>query len=534
MASTYSTLKFELIGTGEQSGTWGNTTNTNLGTAIQEAITGSADVTFASGTVTLTLTDTNATQTARNLRLNLTGTSGGAQNLIVPAIEKFYLVNNGVADAITVKNSTGTGIAVPTGKAMLLFNNGTNVVDAVTHMSSLTLTTALAIAQGGTGATTADTALDNLGGTTVGKGVFKAATAAAAQQAMDTEVGVDVQAYDADLTALGGLAKTDGNIIVGNGTTWVAESGATARTSLGLGSIATQDSSAVTITGGSITGITDLAVADGGTGQGSYTDGQLLIGNTTGNTLTKATITAGTGISVTNGSGAITIAASGGGGLTNYVVLTSGTSYAFPASTTTAKVTVCGGGGGGGRGVTSNGTSGGHGGQGGAGIKFMTFPGGTTANYSIGAGGAGVPSVTNNFSTPNATSGGTTSFNAAATTVSATGGVGGGSGGTNSYWTKAGAPGAPSGHDWRVYPTIGSQNYTNGFTSASITGPDSDPHPIGFGWPGNTSKGANNFTANPGTGYGVGGGSGGAGNNNTGVPTGSGAAGRQGCIILEF
>ena len=348
MASTYSTLKFELIGTGEQSGVWGNTTNTNLGTAIQEAITGSADVTFASGTVTLTLTDTNATQTARNLRLNLTGTSGGAQNLIVPAIEKFYLVNNGVADAITVKNSTGTGIAVPTGKAMLLFNNGTNVVDAVTHMSSLTLTTALAIAQGGTGATTADTALDNLGGTTVGKGVFKAATAAAAQQAMDTEVGVDVQAYDADLTALGGLAKTDGNIIVGNGTTWVAESGATARTSLGLGSIATQDSGSVSITGGSITGITDLAVADGGTGQGSYTDGQLLIGNTTGNTLAKATITAGTGISVTNGSGAITIASTASGGALQNQLFTAPGTWTYPGTAMDVKVYIVGGGGGGG------------------------------------------------------------------------------------------------------------------------------------------------------------------------------------------
>jgi trimeric autotransporter adhesin len=137
MASTYSPLKIELIGTGDQSGTWGTTTNTNLGTALEEAITGSADVTFASGTVTLTLTDTNATQTARNLRLNLTGTSGGAQNLIVPAIEKLYLVNNGCADAITVKNSTGTGIAVPAGKTMFVFNNGTNVVDAVTYLTSL-------------------------------------------------------------------------------------------------------------------------------------------------------------------------------------------------------------------------------------------------------------------------------------------------------------------------------------------------------------------------------------------------------------
>jgi hypothetical protein len=142
MASTYSDLKFELIGTGEQSGTWGTTTNTNIGTAIQEAITGSADVTFASGNVTLTLTNTNATQTARNLRLNLTGTTGGARNLIVPTIEKFYLVNNGCADAITVKNSTGTGVAVPAGKAMLVFNNGTNVVEGITYITALQTSTA--------------------------------------------------------------------------------------------------------------------------------------------------------------------------------------------------------------------------------------------------------------------------------------------------------------------------------------------------------------------------------------------------------
>jgi hypothetical protein len=147
MASTYSSLKIQLMGTGENSGTWGNITNVNLGTAIEEAITGSADVTFASGTVTLTLTDTNSSQAARNLRLNLTGTSGGAQNLIVPAIEKVYIVNNGCADTITVKNAGGTGIAVPAGKTMYVYNNGTNVVDAVTHLSSLTLGTPLANSQ---------------------------------------------------------------------------------------------------------------------------------------------------------------------------------------------------------------------------------------------------------------------------------------------------------------------------------------------------------------------------------------------------
>ena len=155
MASTYSSLKIQLMATGENSGTWGNVTNDNLGVALEEAIVGSADVTFASGTVTLTLTNTNASQTARNLRLNLVGTSGGAQNLIVPAIEKVYIINNGCADTITVKNTTGTGIAVPAGKTMYVYNDGTNVVDAVTHLTSLTLATPLPVASGGTGSNTA-------------------------------------------------------------------------------------------------------------------------------------------------------------------------------------------------------------------------------------------------------------------------------------------------------------------------------------------------------------------------------------------
>jgi hypothetical protein len=151
MASTYSDLKIELIGTGEQTGTWGTTTNNNFSIAIGEAITGSADVAFSSADVTVTLTDTNAAQTARNLRLNLTGTSGGARQLILGSgcqIEKLYLINNGLADAVTVKNTSGTGISVPAGKSMFVFNNGTNVVDAITYLTSLT--TPLATITGGT------------------------------------------------------------------------------------------------------------------------------------------------------------------------------------------------------------------------------------------------------------------------------------------------------------------------------------------------------------------------------------------------
>ena len=157
MASTYSDLKIELIGTGEQTGTWGTTTNNNFSIALSEAITGSADVAFSSADVTITLTDTNASQTARNLRLNLTGTSGGARQLILGSgcqIEKLYLINNGLADAVTVKNTSGTGIAVAAGKSMFVYNNGTNVVDAVTYLTSLTLGTALPVASGGSGAAT--------------------------------------------------------------------------------------------------------------------------------------------------------------------------------------------------------------------------------------------------------------------------------------------------------------------------------------------------------------------------------------------
>ena len=151
MASTYSDLKIELIGTGEQTGTWGATTNNNFSVAIGEAITGSADVAFSSADVTVTLTDTNAAQTARNLRLNLTGTSGGARQLILGSgcqIEKLYLINNGLADAVTVKNTSGTGISVPAGKSMFVFNNGTIVVDAITYLTSLA--TPLATITGGT------------------------------------------------------------------------------------------------------------------------------------------------------------------------------------------------------------------------------------------------------------------------------------------------------------------------------------------------------------------------------------------------
>ena len=185
MASTYSTnLKIELIGTGEQAGVWGVTTNSNLGTALEQAIVGKADVTMSSTTVTLTLTNSNAAQDARAIYLNLTGSPGGAADLEVPAIQKPYIVKNGADAVVTVKVSGQTGVAVPVGKTMWLYNDGTDVTNAITNLASGTtlngavirsgsvdltseVTGTLPVANGGTGITSFGTGV----GTALGQNV---------------------------------------------------------------------------------------------------------------------------------------------------------------------------------------------------------------------------------------------------------------------------------------------------------------------------------------------------------------------------
>ena len=147
MASTYSALKVELLETGANSGTWGTLTNVNLGDAILgEAITGSATVNFPTDAdVTVTLTDSSTSQSARNLRLNITESStgvGSVRNLILGSgcqIEKFYLIRNNGTGVKTIKNTSGTGVAVAAGKATLVYNDGTNVVDVLNSFSSAIL-----------------------------------------------------------------------------------------------------------------------------------------------------------------------------------------------------------------------------------------------------------------------------------------------------------------------------------------------------------------------------------------------------------
>ena len=112
--------------------------------------------------------------------------------------------------------------------------DGKTLTNVTISSGAITGITDLAIADGGTGASSASAARNNLG----------------------LAIGTDVQAYDPQLADIAGLTPTDNNFIVGNGTNFVTESGSTARTSLGLGTIATQDANNVSITGGSISGVT--------------------------------------------------------------------------------------------------------------------------------------------------------------------------------------------------------------------------------------------------------------------------------------
>lgn len=221
MASTYSNLKIELMAQGENNNQWGNITNTNLGTAMEQAMVGMATISsgFVANSATLTLTNTNALQDARAVCLNVTATLTGAGTLNVPAIQKPYLIFNNTSGgyALTVKVSGQTGVSVPNGKKTIVYNNATDVGDAVNYLSSLTLGSALPISSGGTG-TTSTTFVDLATNTTGTLPVANGGTGAATLTANNVLLGNGTSAVQ--FVAPG----ASGNALVSNGTTWTSGS----------------------------------------------------------------------------------------------------------------------------------------------------------------------------------------------------------------------------------------------------------------------------------------------------------------------
>ena len=148
MASYTSSLRFVQPVNGDLA--WGDTINDGFTALADAAIAGTATVDVTSADQTLTLAN-GATDQARQMVLNIIGTPGVARTVNVPSVSKLYFAKNDANAAVTIKVSGQTGVVVPVGKSMTLRVNGTDVVQAVDHLGSLTLDTPLAAGSGGTG-----------------------------------------------------------------------------------------------------------------------------------------------------------------------------------------------------------------------------------------------------------------------------------------------------------------------------------------------------------------------------------------------
>lgn len=135
--STYSTnLALTLIGTGEEAGTWGTTTNTNLGTLLEQAISGYVTQTVTDGAATVLTIPNGASGVARNMYIELTGTLTAARTVEVPANKKLYYVYNNTTGgyAVTFKVTGQTGVSIPNGKKYSLVSNGSDIVAAINEI----------------------------------------------------------------------------------------------------------------------------------------------------------------------------------------------------------------------------------------------------------------------------------------------------------------------------------------------------------------------------------------------------------------
>ena len=138
MASTYSTsLRIQLIGTGEQSGVWGSTTNANLGTILEQSITGVQTISVTGTSLTLSSLNGIPDQ-ARNAVIIFTGSPAGTFTVTTPAAPKLYTIFNNTTGGygITITTGSGSTVSIPAGSTYLIYCDGTNYYIASSYTSS--------------------------------------------------------------------------------------------------------------------------------------------------------------------------------------------------------------------------------------------------------------------------------------------------------------------------------------------------------------------------------------------------------------
>lgn len=168
MASTYSqNLKLTLIGNGDQSGTWGTTTNTNLGTLLEQAITGVQSIVMVDADYTLSNYNGTSDE-ARNAVLVVTGTNTAVRNIITPSGQsKIYVVTNNTTGGygIGIKVSGGSAITIPSGATQIVYTDGTTFSLAAST-TTVAAGTGISVSTVGTTATVSNTGILSVAGTT--------------------------------------------------------------------------------------------------------------------------------------------------------------------------------------------------------------------------------------------------------------------------------------------------------------------------------------------------------------------------------
>jgi hypothetical protein len=287
MATTYSTsLKLALIGDGDQSGIWGQTTNTNLGTLVEQAITGVQGITMSDANYTLTNFNGTSDE-ARNAVLVVTGTNNAVRDLIPPLVEKLYTIQNSTTGgyAIRVIGASGTGVNIPNGTACLVYCDGTNFYAGLSGTS-------------GNFSVNGVLSATNVSATNVSAtNITASANLSSANAIFSATVTAPTPANGTNTTQVATTAFVNSAVTIATGS---------------LGTMSSQNANAVTITGGSITGITDITVADGGTGRSTLTANNVILGNGTSAVNFVAPSTSGNFL-VSNGSSwaSTTLASSG-------------------------------------------------------------------------------------------------------------------------------------------------------------------------------------------------------------------------------